>query len=52
MLGAPVELLIGKSDRTVAFQDLAVQYAYVLLFIFLARLAWRAGVRRFEAFGG
>ena len=30
----------------------AVQYGYVAFFIGLAALVWRAGVRRFEAFGG
>jgi len=52
MLGAPVELLIGKSDRATALHDLAVQYGYVAFFVVLAALVWRAGVRRFEAFGG
>jgi len=52
MLGAPTELLIGKSDRAAAFTDLALQYGWVLFFVLLARLVWRAGVRRFEAFGG
>jgi ABC-2 type transport system permease protein len=52
MLGAPVELLIGKSDRATALHDLAMQYGYVAFFVVLATLVWRAGVRRFEAFGG
>jgi ABC-2 type transport system permease protein len=52
MLGAPVELMIGKSDRDAAFLDLAVQYGWVVFFLLLARVVWRAGVRRFEAFGG
>jgi ABC-2 type transport system permease protein len=52
MLGAPVELMIGKSDRAAAFQDLALQYGYITFFVLLAMLVWRAGVRRFEAFGG
>ena len=52
MAGAPVELLIGKSDRATAFFHLAVQYGWVLFFVLVARVVWRAGVRRFEAFGG
>ncbi len=52
MLGAPVELLIGKSDRATALHDLGLQYAYVAFFVIVAALVWRAGVRRFEAFGG
>ena len=52
MLGAPAELLSGKADRATALHDLAVQYGYVAFLIVLAALVWRAGVKRFEAFGG
>jgi ABC-2 type transport system permease protein len=52
MLGAPVELIIGVSDRRLALQDLAIQYGWVAFFVILAALVWRAGVKRFEAFGG
>ena len=52
MLGAPVELLIGKSDLSTALLHLGVQWAWVLFFVVLARVVWRAGVRRFESFGG
>jgi ABC-2 type transport system permease protein len=52
MLGAPAELLSNQLTRAQAFRDLAMQYGYVVFFIVLAALVWRAGVRRFEAFGG
>lgn len=52
MLGAPVELMTGLATRESALRDLALQWAYVLFFVLLARAVWRAGVRRFEAYGG
>ena len=52
MVGAPAELLSNQLTRAQAVHDLAVQYGYVAFFIGLAALVWRAGVRRFEAFGG
>jgi ABC-2 type transport system permease protein len=51
MLGAPVELMTGMSSRQVALQDLGIQWAWALGFMLLASWVWRAGVRRFEAFG-
>jgi ABC-2 type transport system permease protein len=51
MLGAPVEWIIGKSDRAAALADLGAQWAWVLGFVILAQLVWKAGLRRFEAFG-
>ncbi len=52
MLGFPVELLVGLLDPALALRQLAVQWGYVLLVAGLAMLVWRAGVKRFQAFGG
>lgn len=51
-LGFPVENLIGLVDRARALHDLAWQWGYVLLLASLAGLMWRAGLRRFAAYGG
>ena len=52
MLGFPVEVLVGLIDRGQALRALGVQWAYVFALFAAAMLAWRAGVRRFAAFGG
>jgi ABC-2 type transport system permease protein len=52
MLGFPVELLIGIETRDEIVRGLAVQWTYCLLAGGLALAAWRAGLRRFGAFGG
>lgn len=52
MLGYPVEILIGLLPLGPALQQLAVQWGYVLVLYACAMLVWRAGVRRFNAFGG
>ena len=52
MLGFPVETLIGMESRAVALRELGIQWAYVGLFFFLSMAVWRAGVKRFAAYGG
>ncbi|BDG10144.1 ABC transporter permease [Anaeromyxobacter paludicola] len=52
MLGFPVELLVGLVDRRRALLELAVQWTWVAALLFLALGAWRAGARRFAAYGG
>jgi viologen exporter family transport system permease protein len=52
MLGFPVEVLVGLVTPAQALRLLGVQWAYVLVLFALAMLVWRAGVRRFAAFGG
>jgi ABC-2 type transport system permease protein len=52
MLGFPVEVLVGLVTPAAALRQLGVQWAYVLVLFALAMLVWRAGVRRFAAFGG
>jgi ABC-2 type transport system permease protein len=51
-LAFPVEVLTGMLDRAGVIHDLAVQWAYVVAAAAAALLGWRAGVRRFAAFGG
>jgi ABC-2 type transport system permease protein len=48
----PVELLVGMLDRPAALHDLAIQWAYVAGGLAGTLLAWRAGLKRFAAFGG
>jgi ABC-2 type transport system permease protein len=52
MLGFPVELFVGLLDPATAARQLAVQWGYVLALAGLGVLVWRAGVRRYQAFGG
>lgn len=52
MLGFPVEMVISLTPRSAALAELAVQWLFVLVLALLARATWRAGLRRFAAFGG
>jgi ABC-2 type transport system permease protein len=52
MLGFPVETLVGLLAPAQALRELGAQWAYVLVLFAAAMLVWRAGVRRFAAFGG
>jgi ABC-2 type transport system permease protein len=52
MLGFPVETLIGLLPPGAALRELGAQAAYVVVMFACAMLVWRAGVRRFAAFGG
>jgi len=52
MLAFPVELTIGfYPDRLEALRDLGLQWAWVALVTAAALSLWRAGIRRYEAFG-
>jgi len=51
-LSFPVELILGRVDRWHAMQLLCAQWGYVALFFAGTLLLWRAGMRRFGAFGG
>jgi ABC-2 type transport system permease protein len=51
-LGFPVEILIGMSTDATIARGLAIQLAYCAGSAVMALWAWRAGVRRFGAFGG
>lgn len=52
MLAFPVENLLGLMTREQALRQLGLQWAYVLTFGAASMLMWRAGVKRFAAFGG
>jgi ABC-2 type transport system permease protein len=52
MLAFPVETLVGLTSPGQALRQLAAQWLYVAVIGVLALRAWRAGVRRFAAFGG
>jgi ABC-2 type transport system permease protein len=52
MLGTPVELLIGRMpDTTAAAEAVAAQWAWAAGMMTAGALVWRAGIRRFEAYG-
>jgi ABC-2 type transport system permease protein len=52
MLAFPVENALGLIDRRHALHDLALQWSYIVLFALLASALWRAGIKRFAAYGG
>jgi ABC-2 type transport system permease protein len=52
MLAFPVETLVGLLSPAQALRQLGAQWLYVAVTGVLALRAWRAGVRRFAAFGG
>ncbi len=51
MLGFSVELLTGRYAPADALPLLGIQFLWVCAFIAAALTVWRAGVRRFEAYG-
>lgn len=52
MVAFPVETLLGMIAPVEVARQLAIQWGFVLLIAGLAVAAWRAGLRRFGAFGG
>jgi ABC-2 type transport system permease protein len=52
MLGFPVEVLIGTAPQGEILRGLAIEWSYCAGCFALALVVWRAGVRRFGAFGG
>jgi ABC-2 type transport system permease protein len=52
MLGFPVETLMGRLTVGQALRELGGQWAYVFVAFASALAVWRAGVRRFAAYGG
>jgi len=52
MLGFPVELLTGGLTRGGALRQLGLQWAWAGAALLGARALWRAGTRRYEAYGG
>jgi ABC-2 type transport system permease protein len=51
-LAFPVEVMTGMLTGGAMLRDLAVQWAYVAGALALTTLGWRAGLKRFAAFGG
>lgn len=51
-IGLPVEILTSRYDLARALQMLGNQWLYVAALGVSAALLWRAGVRRFAAYGG
>jgi ABC-2 type transport system permease protein len=51
-LGFPVEILIGVTSDADIARGLAIQLAYAVSAAVMALVLWRAGMRRFGAFGG
>ncbi len=51
MLGFPVQVLIGMVDRAAALRGVGVQAVMIAVLMALSSLAWRGGLRRFEAYG-
>jgi ABC-2 type transport system permease protein len=51
MLSFPVELLLGYLSPEQAWQGLAAQATWVVLSIAAVKIVWRAGVKRYAAFG-
>jgi ABC-2 type transport system permease protein len=51
-VGFPVELVTGTIATDEALRQLAIQWAYVVGAAAVAMAAFRAGIRRFSAFGG
>jgi len=52
MLAFPVENMLGLMTPTRSLVALAVQWAWVLFFGTLTHVLWRAGMKRFGAYGG
>jgi ABC-2 type transport system permease protein len=52
MLAFPVETLVGLLSPAQALRQLGAQWLYVAVTGVVALRVWRAGVRRFSAFGG
>jgi ABC-2 type transport system permease protein len=48
----PVEAILGLLPPGAALENLAIQWAYVALCAAGAWLVWRAGIKRYGAFGG
>ena len=51
MNGFPIELLLGLRSHHEALRTLALEWVYVAVFALAALGLWRAGVRRYNAYG-
>ncbi|HWE24436.1 MAG TPA: ABC-2 family transporter protein [Myxococcales bacterium] len=52
LLSFPVELMLGKHGHGEALALLGAQWAYVAVALIATNLVWRAGLRRYSAYGG
>jgi ABC-2 type transport system permease protein len=52
LLAFPVENALGMMDRGTSLEALAIQWGWVAVAFAACALTWRAGARRFAAFGG
>jgi ABC-2 type transport system permease protein len=52
LLSFPVELVLGKASGMHALGLLCMQWGYCLIALIATRLVWRAGLRRYAAYGG
>jgi len=52
LLSFPVELVLGRVDRSHALILLAAQWGYVAAALLGTKALWRSGLRRFAAYGG
>ena len=52
LLSFPVELMLGKHGRGESFALLGAQWLYVAFALLATNLVWRAGLRRYSAYGG
>jgi ABC-2 type transport system permease protein len=48
----PVQVAMERIQGTALWQGLAIQAAWVIVYFAAATLVWRAGVRKYQAFGG
>jgi len=52
MVAFPVETILGFLDRSTVLVELGIQWLFVVVMGACSLLAWRAGMRRFSAYGG
>jgi ABC-2 type transport system permease protein len=52
LIGFPVEVMTGAHDRASALELLGGQWCWVAIGLAATALMWRAGLRRFAAYGG
>jgi ABC-2 type transport system permease protein len=51
MNGFPIELMLGLRTRAEALRSLALEWAYVAAFLVATAALWRAGMKRYNAYG-
>lgn len=52
IISLPVEMALGLMPFDESLDRLVVQWCFIGVFFTIANVVWRAGVRRYEAFGG